>query len=71
MSSRRIGSGWAPYMFLGPFLAIFLIFGIFPIIFSLYLMFHIWDPVQGLGSMEYGFREHYVCPRRPTHVDIA
>ena len=40
-------------MFLGPFLAIFLIFGIFPIIFSLYLMFHIWDPVQGLGSMEY------------------
>ena len=49
MSSRRIGSGWAPYMFLGPFLAIFLIFGIFPIIFSLYLMFHIWDPVQGLG----------------------
>ena len=53
MSSRRIGSGWAPYMFLGPFLAIFLIFGIFPIIFSLYLMFHIWDPVQGLGSMEY------------------
>ena len=53
MSSRRIGTGWAPYFFLGPFLAIFLIFGIFPIFFSLYLMFHIWDPVQGLGSMEY------------------
>ena len=53
MSFRRIGTGWAPYFFLGPFLAIFLIFGIFPILFSLYLMFHIWDPVQGLGSMEY------------------
>ena len=44
---------WAPYFFVGPFILLFLTFGIFPIGFSFYLMFHIWDPVQGLGSMEY------------------
>ena len=60
MSVKRLEVSWAPYLFLGPFLAIFLIFGIFPIFFSLYLMFHIWDPVQGLGSMEYVGLENIV-----------
>ena len=43
----------APYAFIAPFLIIFLTFGLFPIVFSLYLVFHSWDPVQGLQSMEY------------------
>lgn len=43
----------APYWFLSPFLLLFLVFGVFPIGFSFYLMFQAWDPVQGLASMEY------------------
>ncbi|MBW7457220.1 carbohydrate ABC transporter permease [Paenibacillus sepulcri] len=39
---------------ISPFFILFLIFGLFPILFSLYLSFHAWD---GLGTMEYvGFR---------------
>jgi hypothetical protein len=32
---------------------LFLVFGLFPIVFSFVLMFHMWDPVQGLSSMKY------------------
>jgi multiple sugar transport system permease protein len=49
----RLGSGWAPYVLISPFLALFLVFGLFPILFSFFLMFHAWDPVQGLDSMEW------------------
>jgi multiple sugar transport system permease protein len=44
---------WAPYLFLSPFLGLFLVFGLFPILFSLYLTFQSWDPVQGITSMKY------------------
>ncbi|MEQ8675324.1 MAG: sugar ABC transporter permease [Aggregatilineales bacterium] len=40
---------WA-YFFIAPFYIMFLIFGLFPIGFSLYLSFHRWD---GLGPMEF------------------
>ena len=43
----------APYWLLSPFLLLFLVFGLFPIGFSFFLMFQVWDPVQGLSSMEY------------------
>ncbi len=52
---RRLSltQGWAPYVLLSPFVALFLVFGLFPILFSFYLMFQTWDPVQGIHSMEY------------------
>lgn len=53
MSLQRRGRGLAPYVFLAPFLVLFLVFGLFPIVFSFLLMFHRWDPVQGLDAMEY------------------
>lgn len=40
----------APYLMISPFYILFIVFGLFPILFSLYLAFHAWD---GLGSMEY------------------
>ncbi len=40
----------APYLMISPFYILFLIFGLFPILFSLYLAFHAWD---GLGDMEF------------------
>lgn len=48
-----LSQGWAPYVLLSPFVLLFLVFGLFPILFSFYLMFHTWDPVQGLDSMAY------------------
>lgn len=40
----------APYLMISPFYILFIVFGLFPILFSLYLAFHAWD---GLGPMEY------------------
>ncbi len=42
----------APYVFVSPFFIIFTIFGLFPILFSLYLSFHQWDPATGLAGIE-------------------
>jgi multiple sugar transport system permease protein len=43
----------APYLFLSPFLLLFAVFGIFPLVFSLYLAFQTWDPIQGIDAMSY------------------
>jgi multiple sugar transport system permease protein len=53
MSMFTLRPGLAPYVLLSPFIVLFLVFGLFPIVFSFYLMFHTWDPVQGLGAMQY------------------
>ncbi|BDP43371.1 cytochrome c biogenesis protein (plasmid) [Deinococcus aetherius] len=44
---------YAPYIFISPFFILFAVFGLFPIVFSLYLSFHEWQPAAGLGSMEF------------------
>lgn len=43
----------APCLFLSPFLLLFAVFGVFPIAFSLFLMFQQWDPVQGMSAMQF------------------
>ncbi len=48
-----------PYGFLLPFLAIFSVFGIFPLLFSVFLSFHEWNPVEGVGAMEFVGLENY------------
>jgi len=53
MSLIRWHQSWAPYVFVLPFVLLFLVFGLFPIGFSLYLVFHTWDPVQGVQSMQF------------------
>lgn len=42
-----------PYAFLSPYLLIFFIFGFFPLLFSIYLAFHQWNPVEGFDAMTY------------------
>lgn len=50
---------FAPYLFISPFFILFLIFGLFPILFSLYLSFQDWQPSAGLGSMKFvGWRNY-------------
>ncbi|MFO7691810.1 MAG: sugar ABC transporter permease [Vicinamibacterales bacterium] len=51
---------YAPYIFISPFFLLFAVFGLFPIVFSLYLSLQVWNPVQGLGTMRYVGLENYV-----------
>ncbi len=44
---------YAPYVFLAPFFILFAIFGLFPIVFTIFLSFQDWNPIQGLGAMEF------------------
>lgn len=44
---------YAPYIFISPFYILFVVFGLFPIIFSLYLSFHSWRAVGGLSTMKW------------------
>ncbi|MDL2345226.1 sugar ABC transporter permease [Deinococcus sp. MIMF12] len=63
--ARRRG-GWtefqrryAPYIFISPFFLLFLVFGLFPILFNAYLSFQAWQPGTGLGEMEFvGLRNY-------------
>jgi multiple sugar transport system permease protein len=52
--------GWAPYLFISPFFVIFLVFGLFPLLFSMYLSFHRWEPAAGLSAMNWVGLENYV-----------
>lgn len=47
---REIYRNRAIYLFISPFYILFAVFGLFPIVFSLYLAFHKWD---GIGEMEF------------------
>ena len=49
----RLPPAWTPYVLLSPFIVLFLAFGVFPLVFSLYLSFHSWEPNAGLESMQY------------------
>ena len=52
-AALRLSPAWAPYVFLSPFVALFAVFGVFPLAFSLYLAFQTWEPTSGLGAMEF------------------
>lgn len=56
----RLSPRLAPYVFISPFLFLFGIFGIFPLVFSLYLSFQAWEPTSGLGTMDFVGFENFV-----------
>ena len=49
----RLSPRWAPYVLISPFLALFAVFGLFPLLFSLYLAFQTWEPTAGLTAMQF------------------
>ena len=49
----RVSARSAPYVLLLPFITLFLVFGLFPLLFSFYLAFQSWEPTSGLESMQY------------------
>ena len=52
-AALRISPQLAPYLLLSPFVILFLVFGMFPLAFSLYLAFQSWEPTAGLGAMHF------------------
>ena len=49
----RLSPRWAPYVFISPFFVLFGVFGVFPLLFSLYLAFQSWEPTSGIGAMQF------------------
>lgn len=49
----------APYVFIAPFFVLFLVFGVFPLGFSVWLSLHQWDPAAGLAAMRWVGVENY------------
>lgn len=49
----HVSPKWAPYIFISPFIFLFLLFGTFPLLFSFYLAFQVWEPTNGLSAMEF------------------
>jgi multiple sugar transport system permease protein len=44
---------WVPYLFISPFFIVFAVFGLFPLLFSVWLSFQHWGPSAGLAAMEW------------------
>jgi multiple sugar transport system permease protein len=51
--SLHLSPALAPYVLLSPFVLLFAIFGLFPLVFSLVLAFQSWEPTAGLGAMRF------------------
>ncbi|WP_282824274.1 sugar ABC transporter permease [Pelomonas sp. V22] len=49
----------APYLFIAPFFILFAVFGAFPLLFSVWLSLHEWDPAAGLAAMHWVGLENY------------
>ncbi|MBI5255245.1 MAG: sugar ABC transporter permease [Burkholderiales bacterium] len=57
---RRSPQRWAPYLFIAPFFALFAVFGLFPLLFSIWLSLHQWEAASGLAAMRWVGLENYV-----------
>jgi multiple sugar transport system permease protein len=49
----------APYLFIAPFFALFAVFGLFPLLFSIVLSLHSWDATAGLSAMRWVGLENF------------
>jgi len=49
----------APYAFIAPFFLLFAVFGLFPLLFSIWLSLHQWDAASGLAAMHWVGLENY------------
>ncbi len=52
-TALRLSPHSTPYVLLLPFVALFCIFGLFPLAFSLWLAFQSWEPTSGLSAMQF------------------
>jgi multiple sugar transport system permease protein len=59
-AALRLSPEWAPYVFLSPFVVLFGVFGVFPLVFSLFLAFQTWEPTSGLGAMQFAGLDNFL-----------
>ena len=59
-NALRLSPTLAPYVLLSPFLVLFAVFGVFPLVFSLYLAFQSWEPTSGLATMQFVGADNFV-----------
>jgi len=59
LSSSTRARRLAPYLFISPFFIFFLVFALFPTLFSFYLSFQKWRQTSGLGEMKFSGLENY------------
>ncbi len=57
---RRRWQRWLPYVFISPFFILFAVFGLFPLLFSIGLSFHSWDPAAGFDTMRWVGLDNFV-----------
>jgi multiple sugar transport system permease protein len=56
---RRRVRRLAPYAFIAPFFILFGVFGLFPLLFSVWLSLHQWDAAAGMAAMHWVGLENY------------
>jgi multiple sugar transport system permease protein len=61
---RGLSRASAPYLLLAPFFVLFVVFGLFPLVFSLVLAFQSWEPTAGLAAMQYVGLENFAFALR-------
>ena len=68
--SRVFSPRWklaaTPYVFISPFFILFFVFGLFPLLFSLFLAFHLWSPIDGLGNWKYVGWDNFALALAPV-----
>ncbi len=60
IANLRLTPNQVPYVLLAPFILLFLIFGLFPLCFSLFLAFQTWEPTSGLATMQFVGLENFI-----------
>jgi multiple sugar transport system permease protein len=58
-AALRLSPEWAPYVLLSPFMVLFGVFGVFPLLFSLFLAFQTWEPTSGLSAMQFAGLDNF------------
>ncbi|MBN8503688.1 MAG: sugar ABC transporter permease [Burkholderiales bacterium] len=56
----RVPIRWAPYLLISPFLILFALFGLFPLLFSGWLAFQSWEPSYGLEAMQFVGLDNFI-----------
>lgn len=52
-AALRLSTRWTPYVLISPFFVLFFVFGLFPLLFSMYLAFQSWEPTAGMQAMRF------------------
>ena len=56
----NVANRFAPYLLVSPFLILFAVFGLFPLLFSLWLAFQSWEPTAGMDAMRFVGLDNFV-----------